>query len=285
MTPALFIGLFFATLIAILIGMGVRIVPQGYNYVVQRLGKYHKTLKPGLNIIIPFIDNVISKPTTKEIVLDIADQEVITKDNAVIITNAVAFIQITSPDKAVYGIEDFQSGIENLIQTTLRSIIGEIALDDALSSRDTIRTKLKEGIADNIADWGITLKNVEIQDIRPSRSMQDAMERQAAAERERRATVTKAEGEREAAVLEADGRKMAAERDATAAVTLAKASAEAIGVVTQAIGDKELPAMFLLGEKYIGSMEDMAKSDNAKTVVLPADIQQAVSGIMGRIGK
>jgi len=282
MTPALFLGLFLATIIVIALTLGVKIVPQGYKHVVQRLGKYYRTLEPGLNIIIPFVDNVAMKITTKEIVLDIDSQEVISKDNAVLITNAVAFIQITHPDKAVYGIEDYELAITNLIQTTLRSILGEIPLDDALSSRDLIRTKLKEGVAANIADWGITLKNVEIQDIKPSTSMQDAMERQAAAERERRATVTKAQGEKEAAVLEADGRKMAAERDAEAAITLAKASAEAIGVVTSAVGDQQLPAMYLLGEKYIKAIDNISNSDNAKTIVLPADIQQTIAGLIGR---
>jgi len=282
MTPMLFLGLLFATIIAIALMLGVRIVPQGYKHVVQRLGKYYCTLEPGLNIIIPFVDSVAMRVTTKEIVLDIDSQEVISRDNAVLITNAVAFIQITHPDKAVYGIENYELAITNLIQTTLRSILGEIPLDDALSSRDLIRTKLKEGVAANIADWGITLKNVEIQDIKPSKSMQDAMERQAAAERERRATVTKAQGEREAAVLEADGRKMAAERDATAAITLAKASAEAIGVVTSAVGNQQLPAMYLLGEKYIKAIDNISTSDNAKTIVLPADIQQTIAGLIGK---
>jgi len=282
MTPILFLGLLLASIIAIAIALGVRIVPQGYKHVVQRLGKYYCTLEPGLNIIIPFVDNVAMKITTKEIVLDIDSQEVISKDNAVLITNAVAFIQITQPDKAVYGIEDYELAITNLIQTTLRSILGEIALDDALSSRDLIRTKLKEGVAANIADWGITLKNVEIQDIKPSQSMQDAMERQAAAERERRATVTKAQGEKEAAVLEADGRKMAAERDAAATITLARASAEAIGVITSAVGNQQLPAMYLLGEKYIKAIDNISTSDNAKTIILPADIQQTIGGLIGK---
>ncbi|MDX8412811.1 MAG: SPFH domain-containing protein [Mariprofundales bacterium] len=282
MTPTLFLGLFFAMIIVIALMLGVRIVPQGYKHVVQRLGKYYRTLEPGLNVIIPFVDSVAMRVTTKEIVLDIDSQEVISKDNAVLITNAVAFIQITHPDKAVYGIEDYELAITNLIQTTLRSILGEIPLDDALSSRDLIRTKLKEGVAANISDWGITLKNVEIQDINPSKSMQDAMERQAAAERERRATVTKAQGEKEAAVLEADGRKMAAERDADAAITLAKASAEAIGVVTSAVGNQQLPAMYLLGEKYIKAIDNISNSTNAKTVILPADIQQTIGGLLGK---
>ncbi len=144
---------------------GVRIVPQGYKWIVQRLGKYHTTLGPGLNIIIPYIDEVAYKVTTKDIVLDIPSQEVITKDNAVMIVNAVAYINLVMPEKAVYGIENYTFAIQNLVQTSLRSIIGDMDLDDALSSRDHIKARLKAAISDDIADWGITLKTVEIQDI------------------------------------------------------------------------------------------------------------------------
>jgi regulator of protease activity HflC (stomatin/prohibitin superfamily) len=170
----------------IVITRGVRIVPQGRKDVVQRLGRYHQTLTPGLNLIIPFFDTVAYKVTTKDIVLDIPSQDVITQDNAVIIANAVAYINIVSPEKSVYGVEDYIIAIQNLIQTSLRSIIGEMALDSALSSRDQIKTRLKDSISDDIADWGIILKTVEIQDINPSTTMQQAMEEQAAAERQRR---------------------------------------------------------------------------------------------------
>lgn len=269
-------------LVVITIFMGVRTVPQGYKYIVQRLGKYHSTLNPGLNFIIPYIDQVAYKVTTKDIVLDIPSQEVITKDNAVLLMNAVAYINLTTPERAVYGIENYSWGIQNLVQTSLRSIVGEMDLDDALSSRDHIKAKLKSAISDDIADWGITLRTVEIQDIRPSQTMQAAMEAQAAAERQRRATVTKADGEKQAAILEADGRLEASRRDAEAQVVLAKASQEAIDMITTAVGDKEIPVAFLLGEQYVKAMQEMAKSDNAKTVVLPADILQTIKGIMGR---
>ena len=183
-----------AILVVVTLAKGVRTVPQGYKHIVQRLGKYHVTLNPGLNFIIPYIDSVAYKLTTKDIVLDIPSQEVITEDNAVIIANAVAYINIVSPEKAVYGVENYTFAIQNLVQTALRSIVGEMALDSALSSRDQIKAKLKAAISDDIADWGITLKTVEIQDINPSMTMQQAMEEQAAAERQRRAAVTKAEG-------------------------------------------------------------------------------------------
>ena len=261
---------------------GVRIVPQGYKWIVQRLGKYHTTLNPGLNFVIPYVDEVAYKVTTKDIVLDIPSQEVITRDNAVLLMNAVAYINITTPEKAVYGIENYTWAIQNLVQTSLRSIVGEMDLDDALSSRDHIKAKLKAAISDDISDWGITLKTVEIQDIQPSSTMQAAMEAQAAAERQRRATVTKADGEKQAAILEADGRLEASRRDAEAQVVLAEASQKAIEMVTSAVGDKEIPVAYLLGEQYVKAMQDMSKSNNAKTVVLPADILNTIRGVMGR---
>lgn len=261
---------------------GVRIVPQGYKWIVQRLGKYHTTLTPGLNFVIPYVDEVAYKVTTKDIVMDIPSQEVITRDNAVLLMNAMAYINITTPEKAVYGIENYTWAIQNLVQTSLRSIVGEMDLDDALSSRDHIKAKLKAAISDDISDWGITLKTVEIQDIQPSNTMQSAMEAQAAAERQRRATVTRADGEKQAAILEADGRLEASRRDAEAQVVLAASSQRAIEMVTSAVGDKEIPVAYLLGEQYIKAMQDMAKSNNAKTVVLPADIMNTIRGVMGR---
>jgi regulator of protease activity HflC (stomatin/prohibitin superfamily) len=281
----LYTTLFFALIVIVTLFKGVRIVPQGSKWVVQRLGKYHSTLSPGLNFIIPYFDKVAYRVTTKDIVLDIPSQDVITMDNVVIIANAVAFINIVHPEKAVYGVENYIIAIQNLVQTSLRSIIGEMQLDDALSSRDTIKAKLKTSISDDISDWGITLKTVEIQDINPSATMQKAMEEQAAAERQRRATVTRADGEKHAAILEAEGRFEASKRDAQAKIVLADASQQAIEKVTQAIGDQELPVMYLLGEKYIESIRTMATSANGKMIILPADIPAAVRGIMGSMAK
>lgn len=260
---------------------GIRIVPQGYKWIVQRWGKYNGTLEPGLNFIIPYIDDVAYRVTTKDIVLDIPSQEVITRDNVVIIANAVAFINIVQPEKAVYGVENYEHGIRNLVQTSLRSIIGEMDLDSALSSRDEIKAKLKAAISEDIADWGITLKTVEIQDINPSQTMQMAMEEQAAAERQRRATVTRADGEKQAAILEADGRLEASRRDGEAQVVLAKASEEAIRLINDAVGTNETPIVYLLGEQYIKAMKELSESNNAKTVVMPADILNTVKGFMG----
>ncbi|AMO68604.1 hypothetical protein DOK_09846 [gamma proteobacterium BDW918] len=271
-----------AILVIVTLMKGVRTVPQGYKHIVQRLGKYHVTLNPGLNFIIPYIDDVAYKLTTKDIVLDIPSQEVITEDNAVIIANAVAYINIVAPEKAVYGVENYTFAIQNLVQTALRSIVGEMALDSALSSRDQIKAKLKAAISEDIADWGITLKTVEIQDINPSPTMQAAMEEQAAAERQRRAAVTKAEGEKQAAILEADGRLEASRRDAQAQVVLAKASGAAITLISEAVGNEELPVLYLLGEKYTEALLRLSSSNNAKTVVLPADLPQALRGILNK---
>ena len=270
--------------VAVTIAKGVRIVPQGMEWIVERLGKYHGTLKPGLNIVIPYIDKVAYQLVTKDIILDVQEQEVITRDNAVILTNAIAFIKVTDPVKAVYGITDFSEAIRNLIMTTLRSIVGEMELDEALSSRDKIKARLRESIADEAVDWGLTVKSVEIQDIKPSLSMQKAMEMQAAAERERKAAVIKAEGAKQAAILEAEARLESAKRDANSRVMLAEASAEAIRRITAAIGDKTGPMSYMLGEKYIAALERMGAGENAKLVVLPADLQEAVKGLFGRAG-
>ena len=282
MEAGLYVSIAIFVMVVVTIAKGVRLVPQGYKWVVQRLGKYQTTLSPGLNIIIPYIDDVTYKVTTKDIVLDIPSQEVITRDNAVIVANAVAYMNIISPEKAVYGVEDYSIAIQTLVQTTLRSIIGEMALDDALSSRDLIKARLKEGISDDIADWGIVMKTVEIQDINPSGTMQRAMEEQAAAERARRATVTRAEGDKQAQILQAEGRLEASRRDAEAQVVLARGSQQAIHMVTEAIGDNEMPVVYLLGEKYVGALQDLSGSDNSKMVVLPADLPAAIKGMMSR---
>lgn len=283
MSAGLVITVIFLVMVAFTIALAVRIVPQGYKFVVQRLGKYHATLGPGLNLLIPYMDTVAHKVTTKDIVMDIPSQDVITRDNAVIITNAVAYINILFPDKAVYGVDDYETAIKTLVQTSLRSIVGEMDLDEALSNRNVIRVKLKEAISDDIADWGIALKTVEIQDINPSNTMQTAMEEQAAAERKRRATVTTAEGDKTAAILQAEGRLEASKRDAAAKIVLAEASQTAIEKVTNAIQDNDLPVVYLLGEKYIEALRGVSSSPNSKIVLLPGDLPAAIRGILGTI--
>jgi regulator of protease activity HflC (stomatin/prohibitin superfamily) len=268
--------------ILVTVAKGVRIVPQGEEWVVERLGKFNSTLDPGLRLVIPYIDQVAYKVPTKDLILDIPEQEVITRDNVVIITNAIAFVKVTDSVKAVYGITDFRMGVSNITQTTLRAIIGDMDLDSALSSRDTIKARLKQSISDDVSDWGLTVKSVEIQDIKPSSTMQTSMEKQAAAERERKAAVTKAEGEKQAAILQAEARLESARRDAQAQVTLADGTAEAIRKVTAAISDRELPAYYLLGEKYITAIRDLAASPGGKTVLLPGDLLQSLHALIGR---
>jgi len=283
MTDMMFFVIALLVFAGITLAKGVRIVPQGEEWIVERLGKYNGTLLPGLNIIIPYLDKVAYKLVTKDIILDVQEQEVITRDNAVIVTNAIAFIKITDPIKAVYGVTDFSEAIRNMIMTTLRSIIGEMQLDEALSNRDMIKARLRESIADEAIDWGLTVKSVEIQDIKPSLSMQKAMEMQASAERERKAMITRSEGEKQSMILQAEARLESAQRDAQAQVTLAEASAEAIRRVTTAIGDQDGPMRYLLGEKYIMAMTKLAESSNAKTILIPGDLQETLRSVLGRV--
>ena len=275
----------FLFFIIVTVAKGVRIIPQGEEWIVQRLGKYRVTLMPGLRFIIPYFDTVAYKVTTKDIILDVQEQEVITRDNAVIVVNAIAFIKVTDPVKAVYGVEDYSEAIRNMIMTTLRSIVGEMELDEALSQRDMIKARLKAGVADEALDWGLTVKSVEIQDIKPCESMQRAMELQAAAERERKAMVTRAEGEKQSMILTAEARLESAKRDAEAQIMLAEASSQAISKVTGAFGENELPMFYLLGEKYITSMTKLAESPNAKMILLPADLQNTLRGLFQKMPK
>ena len=294
MNAGLYIAIAIFVLLLVTVGQGVRLVPQGYQWVVQRFGKYQRTLKPGLNIIVPYFDQVAYRLTTKQIVLNVPSQEVITKDNAIIITSAVAYISIVDPQKAVYGVDDYNLAIQIKVQTTLRSIIGEMDLDNALGSRDQIKSRLTDMIAQEIEEWGISLRSVEIQDINPSDTMQRAMEEQASAERARRATVTKAEGSREAQILEAtglkqaqileaQGRKEAAEQDAMAELLLADARQKAIQMVSESVGDKNMAVVYLLGEKYVNALSALASSENSKSIILPADLPNAIKGMIGKI--
>ena len=279
---SLLIPLLLTAFALVTLAKGVRIVPQGEEWIVERLGRYHTTLKPGLNFVIPYMDRVQYNLPTKDIILDIQQQEIITKDNAIIVANALCFLKVIDPQKAAYGVQDYQYAVSSLTMTALRAIIGTLDLDEALSSREAIKAKLAEAMSTQTDDWGIAVRSVEIQDIKPSASMQGAMERQAAAERERKAAVTRAEGERQAAVLAATAREEAATKDAAATVKLAEASATSIVKIKQAIGDDMVPAMYLLGERYIDAMQSLAASDNAKIVVLPADLQETVRGLMGK---
>ncbi|HCI14654.1 MAG: hypothetical protein A2063_10365 [Gallionellales bacterium GWA2_60_142] len=267
--------------VAIILWQGIRIVPQGEEWVVERLGRFSSILSPGLSIIVPFIDKVAYKVTTKDIILDVPEQEVITRDNAVILANAIAFIKVSDIQRAVYGIENFREAMRNMVQTSLRSIIGGMDLNQALSSRDRIKAELKVAIADEAVDWGLTVKSVEIQDIKPSPNMQKAMELQAAAERERVALVTRSEGEKQAIILNAEARLEAARKDAEAQKVAAEASSESMRMIGEAVKDSSSSATFLLGDRYIQAVQKLSTSENSKIVLLPGDIIAAVKNLLG----
>jgi len=268
-------------LVAIAIWKGIRIVPQGEEWVVERLGKFNAVLSPGLHVINPIFSKISYKVTTKDIILDVPQQEVITKDNAVILANAIAFIKVSNIERAVYGIENFHEAMRNMVQTSLRSIIGGMDLNHALTSRDRIKAELKTAIADEALDWGLTVKSVEIQDIKPSPNMQHAMEMQASAERERVALVTKSEGEKQAIILNAEARLEAARKDAEAQEVAAKASAESIRLIAEAVKENNSSATFLLGDRYIQAMQKLSTSENSKLVLLPGDVVGAVKALVG----
>jgi regulator of protease activity HflC (stomatin/prohibitin superfamily) len=267
--------------VIILLIKGIRIVPQGQEWVVERLGKFNAVLSPGLHVINPVFSKVSYKVTTKDIILEIPEQEVITRDNAVILANAVAFIKVSNIERAVYGIDNFGEAMRNMIQTSLRSIIGGMDLNHALTSRDRIKAELKTAVADEAADWGLTVKSVEIQDIKPSQNMQHAMEMQASAERERVAVVTRAEGDKQSLILNAEARLEAARKDAEAQEVAAKASAESIRLISEAVKENNSSATFLLGDRYIQAMHKLSASDNSKIVLLPGDLVGAVKSLVG----
>ena len=267
--------------VAILAWKGIRIVPQGEEWVVERLGKFAGVITPGLHVINPILSKVSYKVTTKDIILEIPEQEVITRDNAVILANAVAFMKVTNIERAVYGIDNFSEAMRNMVQTSLRSIIGGMDLNHALTSRDRIKAELKIAVADEAADWGLTVKSVEIQDIKPSANMQHAMEQQASAERERVAVVTRAEGDKQSLILNAEARLEGARKDAEAQEVAAKASAESIRLISDALKENNSSATFLLGDRYIQALQKMSASENAKIVVIPGDVVSAVKALVG----
>ncbi|DAB39506.1 MAG TPA: hypothetical protein CFH83_00345 [Sulfuricurvum kujiense] len=273
----------------------VRIVPQGEEWVVERLGKYHTTLLPGLHLLIPIVDIVGYKIVTKELIQQTREQEVITKDNAVVIISAVVFYRVTDPGKASYSISNFESAVGNMTTTTLRAVIGGMTLNESLSQRDQIKAQVAEKIRDSLSGWGLTLGNLEVQDIRPSQNLQEAMERQAAADREReaailiadgekKAAIAKAEGLKESVILEAQGRLEAAKLEAQAKVELADGDRKAMMIVTQGFTGGEAAPHYLLAQRYIDSVKNLSDSDNSKVVFMPADWQQSLAGAVGSLG-
>jgi regulator of protease activity HflC (stomatin/prohibitin superfamily) len=294
--------------VLILVAKSITIIPQSETRIIERLGKYHATLNPGINIIIPFIDK--AKPIVvvyrgsyhysnsidlREQVYDFDKQNVITKDNVQTQINALLYFQIVDPFKAVYEINNLPNAIEKLTQTTLRNIIGELELDETLTSRDTINTKLRAVLDDATNKWGIKVNRVELQDITPPQSVLMAMEKQMQAERNKRAAILDAEGEKQAAILQSEGEKasiinkaeaakqqeiLSAEGQAQARIRVAEAEAVAITKITEAVGDKTNPANYLIAQKYIEMLRVISSGDKTKTVYMPFE----ASNMLGSIG-
>ena len=288
--------------------MALVIIPQSETKIIERLGRYYATLKPGINLIIPFIDRakeivVLNRGRyaysnsidLREQVYDFPKQNVITKDNVQTEINALLYFQIVDPFKAVYEISNLPNAIEKLTQTTLRNIIGELELDETLTSRDTINTKLRAVLDDATDKWGVKVNRVELQDITPPASVLNAMEKQMQAERNKRAQILTSEGEKAADILASEGEKTAminraeaakqqailtAEGEAQARIRKAEAEAIAIEKITEAVGKTTNPANYLLAQKYIQMMEELAKGDKTKTVYLPFE----ATNVMGSIG-
>ena len=292
----------------VLVKKSLVIIPQSETKIIERLGKYYATLRPGINIIIPFIDRakdivamrngryVYSNTIDlREQVYDFDKQNVITKDNVQTQINALLYFQIVDPFKAVYEISNLPNAIEKLTQTTLRNIIGELELDQTLTSRDTINTKLRAVLDDATNKWVIKVNRVELQDITPPESVLQAMEKQMQAERNKRATILTSEGQKAAAILKSEGEKTAiinkaeadkqmailnAEGEAQARIRKAEAEAIAIAKITEAVGQSTNPANYLLAQKYIQMLQVLAEGDKTKTVYLPYE----ATNLMGSIG-
>ena len=273
------------------------IIPQSETRIIERLGRYYATLKPGINIIIPFIDQAktivamrrgsytyTSSIDLREQVYDFDRQNVITKDNIEMQINALLYFQIVDPFKSVYEINNLPNAIEKLTQTTLRNIIGEMELDQTLTSRDTINTKLRAVLDDATNKWGIKVNRVELQDITPPESVLQAMEKQMQAERNKRATILTSEGEKAAIVNKAEAAKqqaiLRAEGEATARIRKAEAEAIAIQKITEAVGQSTNPANYLLAQKYITMMQEVAQGKDNKVVYLPYE----ATNLLGSIG-
>ena len=295
-------------LAVVFVKKSVIIIPQSETKIVERLGKYFATLKPGINIIIPCIDRAKEIVTVnrgrymytttidlREQVYDFDKQNVITKDNIQMQINALLYFQIVDPFKAVYEINNLPNAIEKLTQTTLRNIIGEMELDQTLTSRDTINSKLRGVLDDATNKWGIKVNRVELQDITPPASVLQAMEKQMQAERNKRATILTSEGEKQAQILQSEGDKAAtinraeaikqeailkAEGEATARIRKAEAEAIAIQRITDAVGKSTNPANYLLAQKYIQMLNEVAQGDKTKTVFMPYE----ATNLMGSIG-
>jgi regulator of protease activity HflC (stomatin/prohibitin superfamily) len=285
----------FVVLVILVLFAGIKTIPQGYNYTVERFGRYTRTLNPGLNLIIPFIDRVGARMNMMEQVLDVPTQEVITRDNASVAADAVAFYQILNAPQAAYQVNNLETALLNLTMTNIRSVMGSMDLDELLSNRDDINDRLLKVVDEAASPWGIKITRVEIKDINPPKDLVDSMARQMKAEREKRAEVLEAEGSRnaqilraegakQAAILEAEGTREAAFREAEARERLAEAEAKATLVVSEAIANGDVQAInYFVAQKYTETMAAIGTARNQKIVLMPMEATSLI-GSLGGIG-
>ena len=283
-------------LVILLLVTNIRVVPQATEFVIERLGTYYTTWETGLHLKVPLVDRVAKRISLKEQVMDFAPQPVITKDNVTMQIDTIVFYQVTDAKLYTYGVERPILAIESLTATTLRNIIGEMELDQTLTSRDTINTKLRAVLDDATNKWGIKVNRVELQDIIPPSSVLQAMEKQMQAERNKRATILTSEGQKQAEILKSEGEKtstinraeaakqqeiLRAEGEAQARIRKAEAEAIAIEKITEAVGKSTNPANYLLAQKYIKMMEELAQGDKTKTVFLPFEATNMLGSLGG----
>lgn len=286
--------------LAVLIAVGVvvvtsavKVVPQGYQYTIERFGRYKETLPPGLGFIVPFVDRVGKRLNMMESVLDVPNQEVITKDNAMVTTDAVVFIQVMDAASAAYEVNNLEHAIINLALTNVRTVVGSLDLDEVLSKRDEINARLLSVIDEATNPWGVKVTRIEIKDLAPPADITEAMNRQMKAEREKRAeiltaegqktsAILQAEGEKEAAIREAEGRREAAFLDAEAREREAEAEAKATTMVSEAIAAGDVASVnYFLGQRYIEAFEKLANSSQQRTLILPAELSNLAGTVSG----
>jgi regulator of protease activity HflC (stomatin/prohibitin superfamily) len=275
------------------VAMGVKSIPQGYEWTVERFGRYRKTLRPGLNLIVPYIDRIGRKLNMMESVFDIQSQEVITRDNAMIRADGVVFFQILDAAKAAYEVNDLERAMKNLTMTNIRTVMGSMDLDELLSQRDKINAQLLVVVDSATTPWGVKVTRIEIKDIQPPQDLVDSMARQMKAEREKRArileaegqrqsAILRAEGEKQAVVLEAEGRREAAFRDAEAREREAEAEAKATQVVSEAIANGDIKAInYFVAQKYVEALQHIGSAPNQKLVLMPLEASSVIGSIAG----
>ncbi len=272
---------------------GVKIIPQGFHFTVERFGRYTRTMQPGLHFIIPFIDRVGSRLNMMEQVMDVPSQEVITRDNAMVTVDGVVFYQVLDAAAAAYEVRQLEHAIINLTMTNIRTVMGSMDLDDLLSQRDNINARLLSVVDDATNPWGVKVARIEIKDIAPPRDLVDSMARQMKAEREKRASILEAEGERQseilraegqkaATILEAEGEKEAAFREAEARERAGEAEANATRTVSEAIAGGNVQAInYFLGQKYVEVLGKLAAADNQKVILMPFEATQIIGTLGG----